>query len=205
MPGRAATGRSPRHVPAPGGAAEASPLPMRLTRRAVIVAAAGWLAACATPGPREPERLSGRLAVQVAATNDTAARGFSGSFELRGDARRGSLDLGGPLGAAAVRAQWSEDRITWDDGRQRRTVDSLETLAREALGEELPLAALFDWLRARPWPGATALPRADGVPGFRQLGWSIDSGQAAEGLLVAERATAPRITLRIRLDNPPAP
>lgn len=205
MSGRGMADRSPQHLQVPGRKAEASPRPTRLIRRAVIAAAAGWLAACATPGPREPDLLSGRLAVQVAATNDTAARGFSGSFELRGDARRGSLELGGPLGAAAVRAQWSEDRISWDDGRQRRTVDSLETLSREALGEELPLAALFDWLRARPWPGATTLPRADGVPGFRQLGWSIDNGQAAEGLLVAERATAPRITLRIRLDNPPAP
>lgn len=178
---------------------------MRLIRRAVIAGATGWLAACATPGPREPELLSGRLAVQVAGGHDSAARGFSGSFELRGDARRGSLDLSGPLGSAAVRAQWSENRITWDDGRQRRSVDSLETLAREALGEELPLAALFDWLRARPWPGATSLPRADGLQGFRQLGWVIDSGQAAEGLLMAERTAAPRITLRIRLDNPPAP
>ncbi len=178
-------------------------VPLWLTvSAALLLLTSGCATRVATPLPT----LSGRLALQVAgATARDEARGFSGNFELRGDAQRGSLDLSGPLGAGAVRAQWAEGRYSWDDGRGPQEAASLDALARDTLGEDLPLAALFDWLRARPWPGAPVAPRADGEPGFDQLGWSIDTSGAAEGRLAALRSRPPRISLRIRLDAPPAP
>lgn len=179
-----------------------------LPRRALIGLAGGALLALAgcssltPPAPGEP-MLSGRLSIQVAATAAEPARGFSGQFELRGQERHGALEISGPLGAALVRAQWSGQRFVLDDGRQPRVFDSLEALAEAGLGEPLPLAALFDWLRARPWPRAPHQVRSDGIAGFEQLGWAIDTRAAAEGLLVAMRPAAPSVTLRVRLDNTP--
>lgn len=165
------------------------------------------LAGCSSLPSRMPDMpvLSGRLSVLVAATADGSARGFSGQFELRGGERSGALEIAGPLGAGGVRAYWSEQRFVLDDGRQTRSFDSLESLAEAGLGEPLPLAALFDWLRARPWRGAPHDARSDGGSGFAQLGWRIDTTAAAEGLLVATRSASPAITLRVRLDNPTPP
>lgn len=177
-----------------------------LKRRAWIsLSGAGLLAitGCSSLTPPSPGEslLSGRLSVQVAATATEAARGFSGQFELRGNERSGALEISGPLGAALVRAQWAGQRYVLEDGRQQRVFDSLEALAEAGLGEPLPLAALFDWLRARPWPRAPHQLRSDGSAGFAQLGWDIDTRGASQGLLVAIRSASPALTLRVRLDN----
>jgi outer membrane lipoprotein LolB len=67
------------------------------------------------------------------------------------------------------------------------------------LGETLPLAALFDWLRGRPWPGAPSRPVA-APPGFEQLGWRVDLARFAEGQVDARRDRAPAVNVRARLD-----
>jgi outer membrane lipoprotein LolB len=171
-------------------------------RAGLLGAALALLGACASAPPAAmDDSLSGRLSVQVAAGGGETARGFSGQFELRGSALAGSLDLSGPLGATLARAHWSPGRYVLDDGRQAREFASLQDLAEQGLGEPLPLAALFDWLRARPWPGAAHRPRHDGVNGFEQLGWLIDLGQAGSGLLHAHRPAPPALTLRVRLDR----
>jgi outer membrane lipoprotein LolB len=180
-----------------------------VTRRRTTLGLAGtlvlpMLAACAQlapPAPADRSLIAGRLSVQVAARGADPARAFSGQFELRGDAQAGALDISGPLGATVVRAWWSAGHYQLDDGQRTREFASLDALAQEALGEALPLAALFDWLRLRPWPGARHTPRADGQPGFEQLGWIIDTHEAAEGLLLAQRPAAPAVSLRVRLDR----
>jgi outer membrane lipoprotein LolB len=169
--------------------------------RALAACTLALLAACAAPPPHTGPAWSGRLSLQVAATAAQAARAMSGSFELRGTAQEGGFELSNPLGATLAKASWTSGRYTLDDGRQLREFASLEDLAALGLGEPLPLQALFDWLRARPWAGATSAPRADALPGFEQLGWVIDTSEAAEGLLRAHRASPPAVTLRIRLDN----
>ena len=62
------------------------------------------------------------------------------------------------------------------------------------------MAALFDWLRGRPWPDAASQLRGDGVPGFEQLGWQIDLARWAEGRVEARRVAPPVVTVRVRLD-----
>ncbi len=161
----------------------------------------GLLGACATlPSPDAPA-LSGRFAIQVAANNDAPARQASASFELRGDAQRGELDISGPLGATLARARWQPGRAELISPDGRLPFSDLDSLAAQAFGEPLPLAAMFYWLRGRPWPEA-AHAAIDG--GFVQLGWQVDLGAFSSGLIVARRPatpTAPATTLRVRLDT----
>jgi outer membrane lipoprotein LolB len=173
--------------------------------RGCYILAAGWLAACTTvPQPRSADEadIAGRLALRI---DSAESRGFSAGFRLQGRPESGQLQLEGPLGATMARIAWNQGRYTLEDSRGEQHFESLEALARQGLGEPVPLEALFDWLRAKPWPGATWQARADGQPGFEQLGWWLATAQADEGTIVAERPAPPRMMLRIRLDTPVAP
>jgi outer membrane lipoprotein LolB len=142
--------------------------------------------------------LQGRLAVKVAAYGEQPARSDSAAFELRGGADGGELRLSTPLGSLLAVASWAPGvaELVTPQGRSR--FESLAELSRRAVGEDLPLQALPDWLQGRPWPGAThrAAPQ-----GFEQLGWRIDLARHAEGLLLATRAEAPVVEMRVRLDR----
>lgn len=157
------------------------------------------LVGCASPPPTGPV-LAGRLAVRI---DSDPPRSLSASFELSGSAERGQLQLSGPLGATAAQARWAPGEAELRQGEQRQTYPDLDALAVEALGERIPIAALFDWLRGRAWPGAVSQPRADAEPGFRQLGWQISLARWSEGWVEARRDSPPRVTVRARLD--PAP
>ena len=129
-------------------------------------------------------------------------RSFSAGFSLSGDARHGELLLSGPLGAGAARARWSAGQAVLLSGGQQTAYASLDALADAALGAALPMAALFDWLQGRPWPGAPHLARDDGQAGFDQLGWRVDLQGFADGQLQARRLAAPGVTVRVRMDRP---
>jgi outer membrane lipoprotein LolB len=149
--------------------------------------------------PAPPDALSGRLAVRVEAA---PPKSVSTQFELRGDAARGELTLTTALGTTLARARWQpgDVQLITPDGEQRFA--DLDALAQETLGERLPLGALFDWLRGRPWSGAPSTP----LPvGFEQLGWRVDVARYADGVVDASRAAAPAVTVRARLDARGAP
>ena len=156
------------------------------------------LSACAsTPPAAVPgDRLSGRLLVRVA---DTPPRSLSADFELTGSARQGQLVLDGPLGTTAARARWAPGEAVLITAGGEVLAADLDALAVRALGEAIPMAALFDWLRGRAWPGAASTPRTDGVPGFDQLGWQVDLARQAEGWIEARRVSAPEVLVRVRL------
>jgi outer membrane lipoprotein LolB len=175
-------------------------------RTAAVVAAALLLSACAALSPPRPApELSGRLALRVEAGPDTPARSFAADFELRGDAARGELSLTGPLGATLAQLRWQPGSARWVQPQGESSVEreypTLDALSRDLLGEPLPLAALVDWLRGRPWPGAPSTARGDG---FEQLGWRIGLAQAAEGVILATRERPPAVTVRARLERPEA-
>ncbi len=178
-----------------------SPLPGRCLARAAWLACLVTLGACAglTPLPQEGSSWSGRLGWSVAATPQQPAQQASAGFELRGSARQGWLELTSPVGTLIARARWAAESAELETpaGKTRHT--DLASLSRAAFGEqELPLAALFDWLRGQPWPDA---PHELQPAGFSQLGWTVDLRALGDGRLNATRATDPAITLRVRLEG----
>lgn len=128
-----------------------------------------------------------------------AQRSFSSAFELSGSAERGRLVLSSALGLQVGRAEWSPGRAELDDGRERRVYADLQDLAEQALGERVPIAALFDWLRGRPTVGAPSEPRPGG---FEQFGWTVDTARRDEGWIEARRSQLPAVVVRARLDSP---
>jgi outer membrane lipoprotein LolB len=146
-----------------------------------------------------PPDLAGRLAVRVDATATTPSRSFSADFDLRGSADRGTLRLTGPLGATLAEVRWLPGRAELSDGQGTRAFDTLDAMSQELFGESLPLAALTDWLRGRPWAGAPSVKRDDG---FEQLGWRVGLAAFGEGSVVASRERAPAVNVRARLERP---
>jgi outer membrane lipoprotein LolB len=162
------------------------------------------LGGCAALPPPEPGTIAGRLALQVEAHQERPAQSISAGFDLRGTAERGELRLSTPLGTTLAAAFWGPGQARLVTPQGERRFDDLDALSRDAFGESLPLRALPDWLRGRPWPGAadSALPLVPG-PGFVQLGWTIDLAGFEVGRLLAWRAGPPGVRLRAQLD--PAP
>lgn len=143
------------------------------------------------------DRLTGRISVQVEGSSGKATAG-SASFELSGGPEAGVLELTSPLGAIVARAQWQPGSARLQTPEQEREFPNLDELTRELLGEPVPVAALFAWLRGEPWSAAPAVPMPGG---FEQLGWQIDLTRKAERVLVAKRLSAPTVTLRARLEE----
>jgi len=179
-----------------------------VTRRAAIaaLAAAVLLAACASVppalAPAGGETLAGRLAVRVDPSGDSEARSVTAGFELRGAPAAGQLDLSTPLGTLMARARWAPGEVVLVTPQGETPYPSLDALTRDVLGESVPVAALFDWLHGRPWPGApyeSATPPA--APGFRQLGWNVDLARLADATIAAVREQAPTVTVRVKIDR----
>ena len=179
-----------------------------MSRRAGAAAllAALLLTACASvPQDAVPlgETLAGRLAVRIEGSNGAAPRSENAAFELQGSPAAGRLNLSTPLGSILAQARWSPDAVVLTTPQGERRFADLDELTREVLGESVPLAALFDWLRGRPWAGAPSTPATtSNGTGFAQLGWVVDLARFGEGWVVARRDRAPQVTVRARLDRP---
>ena len=145
------------------------------------------------------DALSGRLVVRVDASGGATARSENAAFELQGDAKAGRLDLATPLGTVVAQARWAPGSVMLVTPRGERRFADLDALTEEMLGESVPVAALFDWLRGRPWPGAASAATPD--PGFTQLGWAVSLARFDEGWVVAKRDRAPAVTVRAKLDQ----
>lgn len=139
------------------------------------------------------------MSVRVAATAGQAERAANMAFELRGTPEAGAIDFSTPLGSVVAQARWAPGRVVLVTPQGERAFDDLDSLSREALGEAVPVAALFDWLRGRPWPGAP-YQRGEGVV-FSQLGWQVDLARFSAGQVTASRAQAPAVTVRAVLDR----
>jgi len=172
----------------------------RAAAAALLTLVAATLAACAThPSPSDSPWLAGRLSIKVAALGTQAARSLSSGFELRGDDEQGELRLTSPLGTLVAEAHWAPGSARLRTSQGETRYSDLDALARDALGEALPLRALPSWLHGRPWPGAANHVNADG---FEQLGWHIGMARYDQGLLDVTRSAAPAVTLRAKLERP---
>jgi outer membrane lipoprotein LolB len=172
-------------------------------RRLPLPALLLLLGACAaTPPPQGPaQHLAGRLALQVDAHAAQPAQGVAAGFEFDGNDAAGEIRLTTPLGTLFARARWRPGRADLSTPLGERVYPNLDALSEATFGEPLPLAALPDWLRGRPWPQAPSVPLAPG-PGFEQLGWAVDTSRVAEGRIDARRPGPPEVRLRVVLDAP---
>ena len=124
----------------------------RPQRGRLLLAALGaaLLGACAQP-PRPAsgaaDHWSGRLALQI---EDASAQSFSAGFELQGSPDAGALTLFNPLGNIIAELQWTPGRAILNNGGEQRQSASLQTLVQALTGSELPIAALFGWLKGEP-------------------------------------------------------
>lgn len=166
------------------------------------------LAGCATRSAlidplMSGDRFSGRLSVQIEAVDTEPARSTSGAFELMGNAQRGRLDLNTPIGSTVARARWEPAGVFLETPQGNSQHPSLAEMTRTMLGEELPVPAMFDWLRGRPWNGAGSIAASLGEPaGFHQLGWAVDLSKFDQARIVARRSTPPVVIVQVRLDRP---
>jgi len=162
-----------------------------------LTGCATWIPSFLKPAQQvQGDHFSGRLSVRV--ENDSQ-RSFSAAFELAGTDKEGVLSLSTPLGPQLARASWSPRRVELKTPQRVKEYASLDQLAVEAMGENVPITALFDWLIGRPWPGAPSRVRQQG---FEQLGWQVDVARLSEGSIVATRPQpAPVVVVRVRLDG----
>jgi outer membrane lipoprotein LolB len=170
--------------------------------RAAALAALTVTAGCAnlqTPHADGVQVLTGRLSVRV---DSEPVRALSAAFELSGNAREGAMALTSPLGNTLAQARWKPNDVVLETPGSQQRYPDLDTMAERALGERVPLAALFDWLRGRPWSGARSEALSGGEAGFTQLGWHVGLARYAEGWVEARRDTPPAVTMRARLDGP---
>ncbi len=172
--------------------------------RLALAAGVLVLAACTTvtraPPASPSETLSGRLSIRVDAEGATPARTLTAAFELNGGPRAGRLDLSTPLGSILAQARWEPGEVVLATPRGESRFADLDALTRQALGESVPVAALFDWLQGRPWPGAPSTPAPAGA-GFVQLGWAVDLERFDDAWVTAKRDSPPPVTVRIKIDR----
>ncbi|SEL70855.1 outer membrane lipoprotein LolB [Roseateles sp. YR242] len=190
-----------------------------MRRRATLAAAAAaalWLSGCnSVPKVTEQEaaalsdapRLTGRIGLVVPAGPGGQPRGqnVTANFELLGDPAQGRLEMSTPMGSLVARVSWQPGGATVRTPDEERSYETLDALTQELLGEALPVQALFDWLKGRPW--AKTPYRAMGDQGFEQLGWQVDLRRFPNGLITAQRlnpeGSDPLATLRLKLDETP--
>ena len=144
------------------------------------------LSGCASrPSARGGESLGwqGRLSVTV---QTDPIQTNSAQFQLLGDEETGELVLFSPLGTTLAQIQWQAGLVHLHEGSNSQRFGSMAQLTRELTGAELPVAALFDWLKGRP---------------HEVSGWAVDLSGLPTGALVARRAQPqPLVTLRIQLE-----
>ena len=181
-----------------------------LTPIASTLALAALLSACATHPPPLPGHVySGKLAVRTDASSDQPSRAVSGQFELSGNASSGQLVLTSPIGTTVARARWSDpvgaqgvpSKIELESDGGTTHYATLEDMMQRAIGDQLPLPAMFDWLSGHPWPNAP-VTSGDATGSFDQLGWHVDLAQFRDNRLIdALRAQpVPALHVRVKLD-----
>ncbi|MEK9804585.1 MAG: lipoprotein insertase outer membrane protein LolB, partial [Curvibacter sp.] len=124
-------------------------------QRRHLLAALGSLAVLGLAGCAQPARRPaagtgywrGRLALRVEDRAEPTA--FFANFELSGAADAGELLLSSPIGTILAQLQWGPRMALLRSNGRTRSFDSLDALAIEATGTDIPIAALFAWLQGR--------------------------------------------------------
>jgi outer membrane lipoprotein LolB len=174
---------------------------------AAVLASALLLQACVSHPPPLPGHVyAGRLAVRTDAAPGLPARSMTGQFELSGNASSGQLVLTSPIGTTVARARWSDpvgtrgepSKIELEADGGTTHYATLEDMMQRAIGDQLPLAAMFDWLSGHPWPAAP-VTAGDATGSFTQLGWHVDLAQFRDNRLIDAQRPQPAPTLHVRV------
>jgi outer membrane lipoprotein LolB len=118
----------------------------------------------------------------------TPPQSISAGFELKSQQQSGELQLISPLGNTLAKLHWMPGQASLEQGVQVWQDSSLDALLIRLTGTTLPMAALIDWLQARP---------------TQVEGWSADLSQMGSGKLwvqsMPSRTTTalPQVTLRL--------
>ncbi len=146
------------------------------------------LSACATPSaPKGPTHTDtfwqGRLALKVFSK---PVQAFSAQFELQGTPAHGDLVLTSVLGTTLAHMRWSEGSATLTAEGKVQAFDSIQVLAQQVTGAQLPVTSLFAWLQGVP----------ETAPG-----WEVDLQDAANGRISAKHLEEVQAELKIILDR----
>jgi outer membrane lipoprotein LolB len=165
---------------------------MRALRAGVqvcLLAALGLLSGCASQASLQSAAANseshwqGRLAVKV---YSKPVQAFSASFDLQGRPAKGALVLTSPMGTTLASMQWDAQSATLTANGKQQSFDSLQELALQATGADIPVASLFAWLDGR----------AEAVPG-----WQVDLSELPAGRLQAHHTEEVQSELKIILDR----
>lgn len=158
--------------------------------RFLLLIAITLIAGCAdftrAPGPNGTKNdfWQGRIAVRVAAT---PAQAFSANFEMQGSAQNGRMELTTALGTTVARMQWGPAGAELLASGSRHTYPSLADMTLDTMGAELPVEALFAWLK-----GQAAAAQ----------GWQVNLGEWDAGRITAQRVSPdPPVDLKILLER----
>lgn len=155
-----------------------------------LAGSAALLGGCALPARRASGTdeagegyWSGRLALQV---DSEPVQSWSAGFELMGRPEAGELRIASPLGQILAQLHWQPGSAVLVRGAERQHRASLASLVRELTGTEIPVEALFAWLRGNP---------------ARVPGWEADLSRQPEGRIIARRLEPlPATTLRLQFE-----
>ena len=161
------------------------------------------LTACSTPAPAPPSPALTTVPITSPAPSAPEPTAWSGrlsqsiqkdfsqqthihiAFELEGNAEEGQLQVEGPFGTAAIVLRWRPGQAILSQGERNYRFASLADLIQRSIGTDLPIEAVFAWLRNETVE----------VPG-----WQVESKPSQGGPLVARRYDPwPRLELRVVL------
>ena len=126
----------------------------------------------------------GKLAVKV---YSAPVQSFSANFELQGSPHDGLLVLSSPIGTTLAELQWAPESAVLRTDSETRQFDSIESLAQDVTGADIPIDSLFDWLAGQP-----------GRAGH----WVADLSDAANGRITARNGKQrPEAELKIVFEH----
>jgi outer membrane lipoprotein LolB len=131
----------------------------------------------------EESHWQGKLALKV---YSTPVQALSVAFDLQGRPEQGELTLSSPLGTTLALLQWDATSARLTANGQQTSYGSLQELARQATGSDLPVASLFAWLQGRNEPAPS---------------WQVDLSDLPQGRIQAHRTEAIQADLKIILER----
>lgn len=174
-----------------------------MVRLALCIAAASLLGACASlpePGQAPPGgfEISGRAAIN-SAKNSGSVR-----FFWRHSDDADEMLVTSPVGQGVARITRERDlfRLVTADRKEYAAADA-ESLTDQALGWQLPLSGLPDWVRGRASPGrpSTVTGEPSGGLEIRQDGWRVAYDEFRGGRPFRMRLSRDDLEIRLVLDQ----